>query len=287
MKNKLLEEASIFLLKKDFTVKTLTRSCFDIFARNKEQILLIKVLEDANSIIKEYTDEMNKVANYVAASPLIIAEKAGDELEDNVVYARCGFYTLNLKTFQNCVENHFPFIKRTQAGLTASLAGSKLREKREEQGYSLNNLSKKIGVSSRMIVRYENENSEITVNKAMKLYDLFGSSVFNKVDVFSYNEEIIDSSKSDFSKKYSELGFKASDMRKVPFNIIAKKEKEIILTEVGDKQNPQAKSLSRLLGADNLVIFKKKKPKDIPAVTKKEFMEFEKSRELIKFLREY
>jgi len=46
-------------------------------------------------------------------------------------------------------------------------------------------------------------------------------------------------------------------------------------------------SLSELLDADNLVIFNKKKPKDIPAVTRKEFLEFEKSNQLIKFLKEF
>ena len=48
MKKNLLEKASVFLLKKGFTVKSLTRSCFDVLARNNERILLIKALEDAN-----------------------------------------------------------------------------------------------------------------------------------------------------------------------------------------------------------------------------------------------
>ena len=38
---------------------------------------------------------------------------------------------------------------------------------------------------------------------------------------------------------------------------------------------------------DNLVIFNKKKPKDVPAITKKEFLEFEKANQLIKFLKEF
>jgi hypothetical protein len=42
-----------------------------------------------------------------------------------------------------------------------------------------------------------------------------------------------------------------------------------------------------LLDAERLTIYKKKKPKDIPALTKKEFMEFEKASELIKFLKEF
>ena len=287
MKNDLLEKTSIFLLKKGFTVKSLTRSCFDVLARSKEKILLIKFLEDANSISRDFAEEMNKIAACISATPLIIAEKASSMLDDNVVYTRFGIFTLNFSTFINCIGNKFPLLKRTQAGLTASLAGDKLKEKREQLGYSLNYLSKSIGVTSRMVSKYENEDSEVTINRAMKIYDIFGQEVFNQVDIFSKEEKIEISSRTEFSKKYIDLGFNAADANKAPFDIIAKKEDELILTEIGDKANPQMQSLSELLNADNLVIFKKKRPKDIPAVTRKEFLEFDKANQLIKFLKEF
>jgi len=69
--------------------------------------------------------------------------------------------------------------------------------------------------------------------------------------------------------------------------VIAKKDNEIILTEVGDKKHGKLHSIARLLDTDNLVIFNKKKPKDIPAVTKEEFLSFEKAKELIKFVKEF
>ena len=83
------------------------------------------------------------------------------------------------------------------------------------------------------------------------------------------------------------MGFEAADTRKTPFDIIAKKGSDLILTEIGDKTKPDFSTLSRLLDADNLVIFRKKRPKNIPAVTKKEFLEFQKSNELIKFLKQF
>ena len=287
MKQTVLDKVNIFLLKKGFTIKNLTRTCFDILARRNEQILLIKVLEDANSITREYTQEMISVATYINASPLVIAEKAGSKLEENVVYSRFDIYTLNFTTFLNCVSNKFPFIKRSQAGLTASIVGEKLKEKREEMGYSLNALSKKIGVTSRMIMKYENENSEVTINRAMKLYDIFGHQVFNEVNVFMQRKNPESKFETGVSKKYVELGFDATETKKTPFDIIAKKDNEIILTEVSDTVNPQMQSLSKLLDADNLVIFRKKKPKNIPSMTKKEFMEFEEANELLKFLKEF
>jgi len=287
MKQTLLEKAAFFLLKKSFTIKSLTRTCFDILARKESSILLLKILEDANAISKEYTDEMKKVSSYITASPIIIAEKAGLNLENNVVYSRFGIFTLNIETFKNSIENKLPFISRSKAGLTAFVSGDKLKKKREQLGLSLNSLSKKLGVSSRMITRYESGSQEITLKKAFKLYDLFGGDVFNKINLFDSSLTPETNVKTDITKKYTQLGFDASDVKKAPFSVIAKKEKEIILTEVGDKANPNLQPLSKMIDAHDLVIFRKKKPKNIPSMTKKEFLEFEKARELIKFLKEF
>jgi putative transcriptional regulator len=287
MKSNILDRVGIFLLKDGFTLKTLSRSCFDLIARKQDKILLLKVLEDANSVSKQFVAEMDILSSYIGAVPLIIAEKAGNVLEDNVLYSRFGLYALNFQTFVNSLRNKFPFIKRTQAGLTASVYGNKLRERREEMGYSLNSLSKKVGVTSRMIAKYEHEDSEITINKAMKIHDIFGQHIFHEINIFSKNCKIESKYNSDFSKKYIDLGFEASDTIKSPFDIIAKKDDELILTEIGDKARPDFSSLSRLLDADKLIIFNKKKPKDIPSMTRKEFLEFEKANQLIKFLKEF
>jgi len=287
VKNELIEKLGIFLLKEGFTIKSLIRTCFDLLARKQDNILLIKVLEDANAVSKEHVDEMNQVSSYIGAVPIIMAEKAGNKLEDNILYTRFSLYTLNLTTFINSIKNKFPFVKRTQAGYTVSIAGNKLRKKREEMGFSLNLLSKRVGVTSRMIDKYEKGDSEITIAKAMKIYDIFGHKVFNEINIFSGNTKIESKYNSDFSKKYIELGFEATDTNRSPFDIIARKDDELILTEVGDKARPDFSSLSKLLDADNLVIFKDKRPKNIPAVTKEEFLEFEKANQLIKFLKEF
>ena len=287
MKQTLLDRIGAFLLKKGYATKNLTRTCFDILARKEDQILLIKVLEDANSISRQYTEEMAAIASYVKASPLIIAEKAGNRLEENILYSRFNIYTLNAITFFNCVNKKFPFIKRSQAGLTASVVGEKLKEKREEMGYSLNALSKKIGVTSRMVVKYESENSEVTINHAMKIYDLFGYQVFSEIDIFSQRKQPQSKFETAVSQKYFELGFEATETKRTPFDIIARKGENLILTEVSDNVNPQMESLSKLLDADNLVIFHKKKPKNMPSMTQEEFMDFSKANELVRFLKEF
>lgn len=290
MKQSLLEKTSIYLLKTGYTLKSLTRTCFDIVARKEGQILLIKVLEDANSISEEYAKEMQRISSYIGGSPAVIAEKAAVKLEDNVVYSRFGIHTLNYNTFCSCIGNRMPFIMRDRAGLKAKIAPDVLKEKIEEKGFSLAALAKKLGVSRKMIQRYEEGKADITINKAHRLYNILGPSVFEKINIFSVaNISRAAEGKTDVAKKYSNLGFEAAETKKAPFDVIAKREKEIILTEIGDKTNPQLKPLSKLIDADKLVIFRNKKPKekDIPALTKKEFLEFDKAKELIKFLKEF
>jgi len=73
----------------------------------------------------------------------------------------------------------------------------------------------------------------------------------------------------------------------IGMDVIAKKDKSIILTEVGDRSDPHLSAFRKLIDANTLAIFRKKKPKNIPALTKKEFMDFESAEELIKFLKEF
>jgi len=116
---------------------------------------------------------------------------------------------------------------------------------------------------------------------------VFGHDVFNQINIFYSNNKIESSYTSDYSRKYIDLGFEAADTKRTPFDIIARKNDDLILTEIGDKRKPDFSSLSRLLDADNLVIFDKKKPKDVPSMTKDEFLEFDKANQLIKFLKEF
>ena len=287
MKQSLIENVSVFLLKKGFVVKNLKGNCFDILGRDDSNILLLKVLEDANSITRQFSDEMDSVSVYTNATPILICEKAGNKLEDNVIYHRFGICTINFQTLVNCVNKKYPFIKRSKAGLIASIIGEKMKERRVEMGISLNAMSKKLGVTSRMISKYEQGSSEVTIQRAMKIYDIFGENVFFEFNIFENNESVLSNVRSDFSRKYVDIGFEATDTKKSPFDIISRKEDHLIMTDVGDKVNPDSVALSRLLDAENLVIYDNKKPKDIAALNRDEFLEVMEAEELLKYLREF
>ncbi len=188
---------------------------------------------------------------------------------------------------QNALKQKLPFVKSGKAGLIVGLDGERLRQRRKKEGMSLQDFSRKIGVSKRMVINYENYNSDIAIQKAWKLYDLFGTEIFSQIDIFSEMDKIIYSCASDVGKKYSQLGFNAVETKRSIFDIIAKKEKELILTTVGDSFNKELNSLSRVLDAESLIIFERRKPKvEIPKIAKEEFLELENEKELIKLIRE-
>ncbi|MBI4439402.1 helix-turn-helix domain-containing protein [Candidatus Woesearchaeota archaeon] len=287
MKETITDELSLMLLRKGFVVKNLSRGCFDIFARKEDIVLLLKVLEDANSVSEEYASEISKIASYINAVPLVIARKAGLLLEDNIIYSRFGIYTLNASTFRNSLNNQMPFVKKSNAGVTATVFGEKIKQKREELGLSLNSLSRKMGVSGRMASKYEEGVKEVTISRAFRIYDLLGGSVFKRIDVLHPRELSVSTGDSDYSRKYNELGFNATDTKNAPFDVIARKGNDVILTELGDKMKPGFESISKLMDAGRLVIFRKKKPKNIPSMKKEEFLEIQKAKELIKIIREH
>ncbi|MBI2138214.1 helix-turn-helix domain-containing protein [Candidatus Woesearchaeota archaeon] len=286
MRPGLLERVRIILLKEGVTLKSLTRTCFDIIARKHSTILLLKIISDANAIAEEYAKEMQQVASYIDAAPLIIAESSHEPLQENVVYSRFGICTLTLETLKASLHHSLPFLQSTHAGLAADIVGERLKHIREKEGISLNEASQKAGVSKKMVQRYEAGQSKVSLGRALRLYHLFGPSIFRHIDIFSRNPEPLPLPQSDIAKKYSSLGFQTSDTKKVPFDVIAKKENDLILTKVGDQIRPHYQDISSLMDAERLVIFTKKKPRGVPAMTKEEFLKVEKSQELIKFVKE-
>ena len=283
MKNKTIDEICVFLLRKGFLVKALNY-CFDVLARKGPEILLIKVLEDANALNKEYINEMENIASFINGKPVIIAEKSGNKLEDNVVYSRFNVNTLNTLTFKNAINNKNMFIRSKRAGLTVEIDSDKLKKIADDEGLSLNSLAKKVGVSIQMIRRYETGEAEVSIEKAARFYDIFGEKVFKAVKIFT-STNMENKYNSEFSKKYKNLGFNTAETKKVPFDIIAKKENEIILTKIGDKVDKNLDAVSKLIEADDLVIFNKNKPKDIPSLKKDEFLELKKAKELLKIIK--
>ncbi len=61
MKESLADKVSRALLKNGYVVKNI-KGCFDLVARKQDSIILLKTLENTNSLTKETADEMKRIA---------------------------------------------------------------------------------------------------------------------------------------------------------------------------------------------------------------------------------
>ena len=285
MANTSLDDASLLLVRQGFMVKSL-HGCFNLLARKGSLIFLLKVLGDANSVPQSAAQEMQRIAASIRAVPLLLAEKAGMPLEDTVVYQRYGVLTLTLPGFESVLGHRRLYLQSGKSGITVSLRADQLKQRREAEGYSLADLSRVLHVSRQMVGQYEADQSSVSLQRAEKLYDLFGPEVFEPIG-FEIPETPLRSCTSEIGQKYSALGFEAIETKQTLFDLLAKKEQEIIITRVGNAFDKDAQALSHLLAADNLLIFERKKPKaETPMIAKDEFLELETSKELLKLIKE-
>jgi len=282
----MIEEVSIFLLRNNYAVKQCTR-VFDIIANGKNT-LLIKVLKDANSISEQTALRLKGTAYFLKAIPFIISSYAGSKLVDGVMYSRFGVNTVNFETFKQIISNGVVFLTSSRAGETLTVNSEVFKRKRRELNMSLKDVADYLGVSRKMVYDYEYGNSRITLQKAVKLYKLFGKSVFKPVvpSQFDNVDNLNTGKESVFSRKFKQLGFKAFDVNS-DFDVIAKKNTDIILTEVGDRKHFNVVFVSKLLGLLSLVVFKKKKPRSVASIAMKDFFEIEKADELLNIVKSF
>ena len=98
-RNQLIREVYQLLNKEGFETSNIyEQSCFDIVARKKLLILLLKVLVNIDSINESHVEEIRQISNVFLASPIIVGGKSKNHiLEEDVVYERHGLPAIGLK----------------------------------------------------------------------------------------------------------------------------------------------------------------------------------------------
>jgi putative transcriptional regulator len=235
--------------------------CFDIVAKKDENIFLIKILYNIDSLKGEMAEEMKKVATLLSAVPIVVGEKFKlDFLERGVVYNRYGLPVINTATFYDfIIEDMPPMVYSAPGGYYVKLDSEKIRKVREELGISLGEMAGYLGVSRRAIKKYE-EGIDTSVENALKLEDLLGTYIIKAIDLKNFVKECRDleenPEKLQLGKKEEEIidqlrviGIKVYPIRHAPFDIVSKpgeKEDEMVLT--GVRQVREIEKRAKILG---------------------------------------
>jgi len=207
---------------------------FDVVARRDEQLLLIKVLQNADALGKVGADELRLLATTLGGSPLVVGEHTGGgAMEEGVIYSRFGIPILSKHTFVDLLEEGVPpFMFSAPGGLYVRLDAEALRRARDERGVSLGTLAEVAGVSRRTIQMYL-EGMSATVDIAVRLEEFLGEPLVLPVDPFAYSKEtgkLLSSFEAfaqferDVFEKLKSLGFDVFPTIRSPFEAMASRE---------------------------------------------------------------
>ena len=270
---------------------------FDIVARKKLLILLLKIFLNIDSINESNAHEMKQLANIFLASPIIIGEKSRNGfLEEGVIYDRYDIPTIGFETLKNIiVYDEYPEILADRGGYFVKIDGNIIKQYREEYSMSLKDLADLAHVSRATMYKYENG-----IVRANAETEILNTKVTLDIDLLKQPTEDIEfgNNVNDLSK----LGYGVISTNKSPFDAVAKMKKSNddspLITNVEKNRSEKTlkrmavplKDLSMITTSEPIFIINNDKIKksigSIPVIKTWELKEFENSKELLKMIKE-
>src|SRR5439155_6141335 len=149
------------------------------------ELLLVKVLTNVDGLTEATAQELTLVARFLEAAPVVVGERSSSRpLEDGAVYLRYGVNIVTLETLREYLEDGVePLVYAAPGGFYVSIDGARLRELRQERGFSLGDLAQAAGVSRRAIGMYE-EGMGAMVDVAMRLEEFLDESLARPTNPF-------------------------------------------------------------------------------------------------------
>ena len=297
-KEMLLQIVHKILEKNGFEVskKCDIRSCFDILARREALLLIIKTLVNVDAFSEEHAKELRFLASFLNASPLLVGIRAkGYYLEDGVVYERYSIPTVNPETLDEATSGRYPLVQAYRGGYYVEIDGDVLRKIREERGISLGDIAEKIGVSRRIVLMYEKNETKATLETAVRLEKFLNVPVAKPIDIFKVPEKV-EIDRRNLEGIYSRLnsiGFEVYPTKKAPFSAVVKEDRKskenimitkLINRKIEKREVSVIKSISKISLSQAFFVSYRKSFREcingIPVVKKDELEKIESSDEL-------
>lgn len=281
--------------------------CFDFIARKEELIMLIKLLFNIDSITPSMAFDMKNIAGSLSGCPLIIGKKTrAGEMEDDVVYVRYGINSITPSTLENfLIHNIMPCIISARGGYYLSINGEKLREIRLRKAFSIGMLAERAGISRRMVLKYERNEANPTIEIAEKLFKILDRDFSKEIDVFSQHfayaddefdiiEDFLTNYKKKIIEKLSEFNLKVKAVKRAPFDAIALTlEDEKFTTRAEEKprlSQEEARFFREVIETtliNGFFVFKERKGEElegIPIIGEREINKMHSHKELVELI---
>lgn len=314
-RNQIIQEISQLLIKEGFETSDIYgQSCFDMVARKKLLILVLKALINIDSINESHVEEIRKISNIFLASPLLIGLKTKTHLlEEDVVYERHGIPAIGLNTLKNMIMyDEYPDVLADRGGYFVNINGNVLKEFREEYSLSLKDLADLAHVSRETIYKYETGKVRANAETAMNLEEVLNTKITLDIDLFEpYKEEtnlkgaMINEDNDKTTTNLSKLGFGVVSTKKSPFDALAKTDIQNrstadspLIANLEKNRNTKTlkkmaiplKDLSLITSSESFFVIKTEKFNEsiegIPVIKSWEIKEVDNSNEFIKMIKE-
>ena len=166
---------------------------FDIAARRRKDVVLLKVLANIDAFDGQTGAEMRRLGEYLEATPMVIGLRTRNEdLKPGVVYFRHGVPVLSPDSAMDLfVEEVPPLIYAAPGGLYVNIDGELLSDVRSDREWSLGRLASELGVSRRAVSKYE-DGMSASVDVAAELEEIFDRPLASPVSVLDGADEVRD-----------------------------------------------------------------------------------------------
>jgi len=272
-------------------------SSFDFVARKDSMLMIIKVLNNVDSINEDAARELLSISRFLDGVPIVVGRKScSSNLEDDVVYFRYGIPIMTYETLKNYLQGMPPFVTAAPGGFYVNIDGEVFQRIREERGYSVGYLARVTGVSRRAIRMYE-EGERATIEVAERLAELMGTDFIKPInlleEIWRERVEIKREIENEMLKIVEKMGALVFPTHRSPFHAISQMLDEQIIVGLKERRIEEKarliSAISKVAERDSVIFmekFSKENIEGVPVVKKDELKKIKDIETLIDLILE-
>jgi len=257
--------------------------CFDIIAKKRRDMMLLKVLDNIDSLQESQANNLRVLSRNLGAFACLVGTHTRYErLDDDVIYTRFDVPSFTPSALEHILDGNPPHVYRAKGGFFVEVEPSKMSKAREKKGLTQEELARRVGVTKKSIYEHEHRTMKAikeTVENIEKILKDDLTVPFNlKIEI----SNVSNNPKTGFEKSVGmdlkKIGFRVDYVYQTPFNIIAKEE-ILILNDAEENQRrikrniPNLLEFSKISDRPVLLITKEPREYDLPSLEKKELKE--------------
>jgi putative transcriptional regulator len=275
-----------------------SEGAFDIAAK-KDFLMLIKALVNVDGLTKEQALSLRAISYFLSAYPLVVSLKTNREfLRKEMIYSRFQLPVVTPFLFERFLEEKVPRIESSKGRHTVSINAEVLRNRRKELGFTLEELSKLVGITKKALYEIENKKVNPSLETVKSLESVLKVDLKDSFNLKTPSEPTYLKPKNEFQRKISKeflrIGLTNTPTYSTSFEIVGKERFSMIvgLSKNSKKIEREANSIRRMsfiFSSKCAFVAKeceKKAVEDVPIILESEIPEIENVKELEKLMEE-